>query len=417
MMKQQIVVSSAARRRGLITILIDTFLMWAGFFMVIPLISVHFVDGLGWSAAVIGLVLAVRQITQQGLTVLGGMMADRLGTKWLICAGMLIRSASFGGMAWADSFPLLLVTTFLAAVGGALFDSPQAATVVALTEPAQRARVYSLQGVLSGLGMTTGPLIGALLLRFSFGLVALGAAACFALAFLVTLLLLPPVQVAGERQQLTYGIRLALRDRPFVLFNLLLMGYWFMWVQLSISLPLEAKAISGTADAVSWVYLINAGMSVVLQYPLLRLLERRYSQMSILIHGMIIMAIGLGAVALARTVPGLLLCVIVFSLGALLAMPSQQTVKAELANPTALGSFLGVSSLALALGGGLGNYSGGLLYGLGGTLDLPALPWFVFSATGLAAAGGLALLQRWAVRGEATSQACPELVEGSQEAG
>ena len=73
--------SEAARRRGLIVILVDTFFMWAGFFMVIPLISVHYVDDLGWSAASIGLVLAVRQLTQQGLTLPGGMLADRFGVE------------------------------------------------------------------------------------------------------------------------------------------------------------------------------------------------------------------------------------------------------------------------------------------------------------------------------------------------
>ena len=40
--------SEATRRRGLIVILIDTFFMWGGFFMVIPLISVHYVYDLGW---------------------------------------------------------------------------------------------------------------------------------------------------------------------------------------------------------------------------------------------------------------------------------------------------------------------------------------------------------------------------------
>lgn len=90
----------------------------------------------------------------------------------------------------------------------------------------------------------------------------------------------------------------------------------------------------------------------------------------------------------------LLLCVALFSAGALLAAPSQQTVAASFANPTALGSYFGVNALALAIGGGLGNYSGGLLFGMGRQLDLPQLPWLVFCAVGAAAAAGMALLHR-----------------------
>ncbi|WP_346417588.1 hypothetical protein [Deinococcus sp. LM3] len=55
----------------------SNFLMWGGFFAVIPLVTVHFSGsvaggGLGWSAASVGAVLGLRQLTQQGLTVFGG---------------------------------------------------------------------------------------------------------------------------------------------------------------------------------------------------------------------------------------------------------------------------------------------------------------------------------------------------------
>ena len=80
--------SPAARRRGLYTVFAVTFLMNAGFFLIIPLVSVHYVDKLGWAAAYIGLVLAVRQFAQQGLTVFGGALADRFGPKRLILAGV-----------------------------------------------------------------------------------------------------------------------------------------------------------------------------------------------------------------------------------------------------------------------------------------------------------------------------------------
>lgn len=386
--------SDAARKRGLVVLLIDTFLMWGGFFMVVPLIAVHYVDGLGWAAGAIGLVLGVRQVTQQGLSLLTGALADRLGARGLICLGLLVRGCGFTAMAWASTFPLLLLSAVLAAIGGALFEAPRSAAIAALTAPAERSRFYALSGTIGGLGMTVGPLAGAALLRTDFALVALVAAGCYFLAFLLTAPFLPPVRVATARRGLTYGLGLALRDRPFMLYTALLMGYWFMWVQLTISLPLLAKAIGGTSDAVGWVFALNAGMSLLLQYPLLRLAERRLKPLPILTLGVAVMALGLGGVALVGSLPALLLCVAGFALGATLASPSQQTVTAELANPAGLGSYFGVNMLALALGGGIGNASGGLLYGLGQQVDAPALPWLVFSAVGLAAALGLWMLHR-----------------------
>jgi DHA1 family multidrug resistance protein-like MFS transporter len=403
--------SEATKRRGLLAILIGNFFMWGGFFMIVPLISVHYVDDLGWAAGAIGLVLAVRQLTQQGLTLFGGALADRIGAKGLICAGQIVRALGFAGMAWADSFPLLLGTTMLAALGGALFEAPRAAAITALTDERNRARFYSLSGVVGGLGMVLGPLLGAVLIKFDFSFVVLAATSCYFVTFFAMLVLLPPVRVSTERRGMWDGIGLALRDRPFMLFNILLMGYWFMWVQITISLPLIAKDISGRSESVSWVYMLNAGMSVLLQYPLLRLVERWLRPLPILIMGMALMAVGLGNVALAHSVPALLLCVACFSVGALLATPTQQTVAADLANPAALGSYFGVNSLALALGGGLGNLSGGVLYGLGQQISAPALPWLIFCAIGGSAALGLALIERGGQRRAGSQLATPQIVQ------
>lgn len=389
--------SAAARRRGLIVVLVDTFLMWGGFFMVIPLISVHYVDALGWTAASVGLVLAVRQFTQQGMTPLSGVLADRIGAKGLICAGMFLRALGFAVMAWATTYPLLMASAVLAAVGGGFFESPKYAATAALTDEHNRGRFYSLVGVLGGLGVTAGTQLGALLLRADFALVALAAAGCFGLGGLITLLFLPNVRVATESRGLTYGLGLALRDRPFMTYSVLLTGYWFLWVQFLISMPLAATAIGGPRT-VGWVYAINSGMTVLLGYPLLRLAERRLRPLPILVLGVALMGLGYGSVALVGSVGPLLLSAVLISAGVLLAFPSQQTVTANLANPASLGSYFGVNALALAVGGGLGNLSGGLLYDLGRRLDLPFLPWTVFCAVGLATAAGLALMEARSVK-------------------
>ncbi|MDB5046259.1 MAG: transporter, partial [Deinococcus sp.] len=118
--------------------------MWGGFFLVIPLITVHFVEGLGWAAASVGIVLGVRQLTQQGLTVFGGAWADRIGPKPLILAGCLIRTLGFGWMGFAGSFGMLLAASVLAGIGGGLFDAPKSAAITAVTRTEHRGRMFSL---------------------------------------------------------------------------------------------------------------------------------------------------------------------------------------------------------------------------------------------------------------------------------
>jgi DHA1 family multidrug resistance protein-like MFS transporter len=366
--------------------------MFGGFFMVIPLVSIHYVDDIGLAAATVGAALAIRQLLQQGMTIFGGMLADRWGVRNLIAGGVLVRAIGFVSLAFAESAPMLFVAMVLSALGGALFEAPSRAAVAALTTEENRARYFAISGVVSGVAMTAGPLLGALLLRFSFQAVSLAAAACFLMVFFITLLVLPQVQVAAERQSFTYGVQLAIRDWPFLAFTVMLMGYWFMWVQITISLPLVAREMAGSADAVSILYTVNAGLTALLQYPLLRLAERYISHLAIMVVGVTVMALGLGMVALAADFTALLLCVVVFAVGTALATPTQQTVSADLADSRALGSYFGINALALAFGGSLGNFSGGRLIDLSRETGLTALPWAIFCAVGLASVVGLCAL-------------------------
>src|SRR5437763_17131266 len=55
--------------------------MNTGFFMLFPLLTVHLTRDLGFDATGVGLVLAARNLLQQGSAPLGGSLADRVGYK------------------------------------------------------------------------------------------------------------------------------------------------------------------------------------------------------------------------------------------------------------------------------------------------------------------------------------------------
>ena len=341
--------------------------------MVIPMISVHYVDGLGWTAGAIGLVLAARQFFQQGLTPFSGVLADRIGAKPLIAIGMLVRAVGFAAMAYAGTYAILMGAAIVSAIGGALFESPRSAAVAALTDESERSSYFAKTGVVGGLGITAGTQLGALLLGVDFRLVALVSAALYVLIFAVILLWLPAVRVA-EKGAPFRGLKLAFRDRQFLTYTSFMGGHQFMAAQFSITLPLIATAIAGNPSAVAWVYAVNSIIAVVLGYPVPRLAERRLGAPRALIAGVLATAAGLALIGFARDTISLLLAVVVYSLGIVLARPSEQTVAAGLANPVALGSYFGVAALAVAFGGGLGSYAGGLLYDLGSSLGLPRCP-------------------------------------------
>ena len=89
---------SQARNLGKYFLLIDNMLVVRGFFVVFPLISIRFVDQMGWAAVMVGIALGLRQFIQQGLGIFGGAIADRFGAKPMIVTGMLMRAAGFATM-------------------------------------------------------------------------------------------------------------------------------------------------------------------------------------------------------------------------------------------------------------------------------------------------------------------------------
>jgi len=384
----------AVRRRGLIVLLATTFLMWAGFFMIVPLLSVHFVDELGWAAASIGLVLALRQFVQQTLTVASGALADRFGAKRLILLGLIVRTISFAAMAHVTTLPALLLTALLAGIGGALFDSPTGAAMAALTIDEERLQFYSVRGVVASLGMTIGPLIGAALLKVDFALVAYVSAGLYVITLIVTWWLLPNVQVGQPDRPLTSGVKQVTRDRPFMILVTLLMGYWFMWVQLTLSVPLKATALSDDESSVGVVYAVNAIVTIALQVPLIRFLQKRLRPLPALVVGLGIMSLAMGSIAITPTFYALLMCIAVFSIGNLIATANQSTVIAGMAQPDARGAYFGVSAIALAVGGGLGNLIGSALYGASTANATPAVPWLIIGGVGAISTLGLWVLQR-----------------------
>ncbi|CAA9550049.1 MAG: hypothetical protein AVDCRST_MAG43-987 [uncultured Thermomicrobiales bacterium] len=382
------------RRRGILALMILNFFAWGGFFLVVPLVAVHYVDELGWAAGTIGLLLAIRQFTQQSLTTLFGIVCDRVGPKPLICIGMLIRAVGFAAMAFAETFPLVLASLLLAGLGGAMFESPKNAATAYLSKPEERQRLYATIGVIGGLGVTIGTQLGAFLIRSDFATVCLVSGGAYVIIFLVMLMLMPSIRVSVGAETSFGGLALALRDRTFVRFLLMLTGYWFAWTQFSLTVTLAATDITGTDAAVSWIYAVNTAITIGLGYFLPRWLERWLAPVDLLIWGTFVLSIGLAVVGFATDTMSVLIAAGIFSVGAVLARPGQETVTANLADPAARGTYFGVAALSLAIGGGFGNLVGGLVYDLGRNHGMPTLPWFVFSGIGGLAAVGLLLNKR-----------------------
>lgn len=377
--------------RGVWVLLIDQALLNTGFYMLLPLLTVHLTQDLGFDAGAVGLVLAVRNLVQQGAAPLGGTLADRVGYKPAILAGFLVRAAGFLVFAVSRTGPAVLGGALVTALGGALFDPPGRAALAYLTPESERQNVYAAAGTAAWMGQAIGPLVGALLLLFSFELVSIASAAVFVLAALQAAVFLPG-GLRGDVGHVTFWATLgsALGDREFVRFTALLLGFYFLSTQPVITVPLLAARLVGPA-AIGPLFAIQAGLAMLLQVPLVHWTARRAGPLAQVSLAMLVMGVGFILFALADGFRLLALATAVVAVGQLFVTPAQSTVTARLAGGRG-GAYFGVGSLALAVGGALGNATGGVLLDLGTRVGAPWLLWWSMAGVGALTAIGFVWL-------------------------
>lgn len=379
-----------ARRRSKVFLLVDNMLVVMGFFVVFPLISIHFVEQLGWAALMVGIALGLRQLIQQGLGIFGGAIADRFGAKPLIIIGMLMRAAGFACMALAHEPWLLWLACMLSGLGGTLFDPPRSALVMKLVRARERGRFFSLLMMQDSAGAVIGALIGSWLLAWDFRLVCWVGAGVFVLAALFNAIWLPAWRISTERVAMREGLKRVWQDKRFRLYVLTLTGYYILAVQVMLMLPVMVNQVAGAPAAVKWMYAIEAMLSLTLLYPLARWSEKHFRLEQRLMVGLTLMTFSLLPIGMTHDLTTLFTLIAVFYLGSIIAEPARETLSAALASARSRGSYMGFSRLGLALGGLIGYSGGGWMFDMGQQLSLPELPWILLSSIGL-----ITLLALW----------------------
>ncbi|EMI4479767.1 multidrug efflux MFS transporter MdtH [Enterobacter hormaechei] len=373
---------SQARSLGKYFLLVDNMLVVLGFFVVFPLISIRFVDQMGWAALMVGIALGLRQFVQQGLGVFGGAIADRFGAKPMIVTGMLLRAAGFATMAIAHEPWLLWFSCFLSGIGGTLFDPPRTALVVKLIRPQHRGRFFSILMMQDSAGAVVGALLGSWLLQYDFRLVCATGAVLFILCALFNGLFLPAWKLSTVKAPVREGLDRVLSDKRFVTYVLTLTGYYMLAVQVMLMLPIMVNDIAGTPAAVKWMYAIEACLSLTLLYPIARWSERRFRLEHRLMAGLLLMTLSMMPIGLVSSLQQLFMLICTFYIGSIIAEPARETLSASLADARARGSYMGFSRLGLALGGALGYTGGGWLLDAGKALHQPELPWVMLGMVG-----------------------------------
>ncbi|WP_328680666.1 MFS transporter [Streptomyces sp. NBC_00322] len=403
--------------RSVRLLMVNQFTINLGFYMLMPYLAAHLSGTLGLAGWTVGLVLGVRNFTQQGMFLVGGTLADRIGYKPLIVAGCLLRTVGFATLGLVDSTPALLAASAATGLAGALFN-PAVRAYVARDAGERRIEAFALFNVFYQAGILLGPLVGLALTAVGFRTTCLVAAAVFGLLAVVQIRALPPRRAADgdraptDRDGVPAQWRQVVSNRPFLLFSAAMTGSYVLSFQVFLALPLQVRLAGGDgpAGAAATALLFAAsGLSTILfQTRVTAWCAARMAPGRALTWGLVTMGAAfvplLAAASLSVPQGGaggwLSACVppvlsaLLLAFGTMITYPFEMDTIVRLSGDRRVATHYGLYNTVCGIGITLGNLLTGASLDASRAAGVPALPWLALLTLGLGCAAALRGLNR-----------------------
>lgn len=387
-------------------LMVNQFGINLGFYMLMPYLAGYLAGPLGLAAWAVGLVLGVRNFSQQGMFLIGGTLADRLGYKPLIVGGCVLRTVGFGLLVVAESLPFMLIASAATGFAGALFN-PAVRAYVAADAGERRIEAFALFNVFYQAGILAGPLVGLALMFVDFRMTAAAAAIVFAALTLAQLFALPQRIAAAPatKTSVLQDWRSVASNRSFLLFAAAMIGSYVLSFQVYLALPLHARKLLPGHDSVvtAMIFVVSGLVAIGGQMRITRWFARRWGSGRSLTIGMLILAAAFlplvvlpeaGRAGTVAAVAALLLATGILAVGSAAVFPFEMDTVVSLADGRLVGTHYGFYNTIVGVGILAGNLATGWLLQAMNALGRPELVWVLLSLIGGVSAIGLFGLDR-----------------------
>ncbi|WP_459545920.1 MFS transporter [Nocardia sp. X0981] len=356
-------------------LMINQFGINLGFYMLMPYLAGYLAGPLGLAAWAVGLVLGVRNFSQQGMFLIGGTLADRLGYKPLIVAGCLLRTGGFALLVFATSLPWLLIASAATGFAGALFN-PAVRAYLAADTGERRVEAFAVFNIFYQAGILAGPLVGLALMFLDFRITAAAAAVVFGILTAAQLLALPARRdrKTAEPTSVLQDWRTVAANRRFLWFSLAMIGSYVLSFQVYLALPLQAEYLAGDhAQAlVSALFVVSGIVTVAGQLRITAWFGARWGTGRSLVMGMAILAAaflpllavpGPARFGVGAAVAALLVTTALLAVGTAVALPFEMDTVVSLAGGKLVATHYGFYNTIVGIGILAGNLATGAVVG------------------------------------------------------
>lgn len=320
-----------------------TFLNKFGSF-VIPFLALYLTRK-GYSILEAGMAIGAYGIGNVFATLLGGHLADHLGRRKTIVLSMFSGAAAMLLLSQATSFPLILLLAAATGITCELYRPASSALLADLVPAAHRVTAYSAYRMAINAGFAFGPATAGFLAGHGFFWLFAGDAGTSVLFGIVALIALPEVSHPKEdRVSWMDATRWILRDRRLHRVLLGCFGVGMIFAQMTSSFGLAVMGAGFSPKTYGLVLSLNGALIVFCELPLTTL-TRRYAPQNAMAFGYLLVGIGFALTGLASTIWGFAICISLFTLGEMCAMPVASAYVAGLSPERIRGRYMGTYGL------------------------------------------------------------------------
>lgn len=336
------------------------------------------------------------------LAIFGGAIADRLGFRRALSLAYLILAGSYFllgslGAAWLApvraAVPLVVLVTFvlmLPALGIALVKPSVVGTTARASHENVRSIGYSIYYTLVNVGGALGPFVASWVHRNLSveNVFRISSLSVFVMFFAVFLFFREP-QRSGDAVTENLSVTLknflkVLGNPKFMLFLLIFSGYWIVYWQEFVTLPIYVHDyVDGNADTER---MLSTGPLIVIAFTVaFSVLTQKMSAFRAVVLGTLISMLGFSVLALHGSILGAYGTLVVIAVGELIQQPRYYDYISRLAPPGQQGTYMGFAFLPLGIGAFASGPIGGiLLHHFGEGQHRPALFLWALTAIGMA---------------------------------
>lgn len=366
---------------------------WYGFYMLLANYLTRSTDvgALGLSQEEKGMIMGIGTAILYFLPIITGAIADRYGYKKILFTAFIVYAIGFLAMPHCRSFGSFFAIFIFVAIGGALFKPVITATISKTTDDTTSSIGFGIYYWMVNVGAFIGPLVALQFAKISYDTI-------FYLSAVFILVNIPLLffykEPEREKSELPFGkslitifknIWIAVSDYKFIIFLLIVAGFWSMYYQLFYTLPVFieqwvdthtlynflnnvwpwlAEKIGTAEGTIPAEYITNMdAMYIIIFQIAVSALIMKWRPLTSMMSGFFVCSIGMSLTLVTSNPFFIIAAIFIFGVGEMAGSPKITEYIGKIAPKDKVALYMGMAFLPVTFGNLLAGYISGGVYG------------------------------------------------------